>query len=856
MSIEGKLRIGKITGYPASVASRSHCRISISFPQNQFRLTNAISTDDTFDFDYEAQYTLENSNPYLLDRIISQPLKLTLFSVSADTRHQTPAFEFQLYLDSLLLEQKTEISADLIGKHCEKGEFDATITAPTLHIIFQIPEPLISQEDSQGSAILKLTVNDLKNLPNSIISSSLHPDDKIHTFDYNVSFKFPGDRIFQITSGVFNFDDPPFIEWNRSIRVFLPSSSVNALLEQGSKIEFEVWRVLNDEFFHFPITPPITNIFTGRAILDSSEITKPGQSYYTIELSVQKYENEEPIRAPDIALTVDYGESRKSNRTARKIGPKGTKRKGKRPITSKDKKQLKVLQTTFSELTDNDGFNGESKLSIDFQFSHALVLKPLVMLSQLKPSDLCKKIENTCAHKLSDAITEFRETVEILAGEISEAQRTLDECKQAAPDFSDDIITILNNMPSYHIALEKLRNSILYTFSEYSLARNSQSERELKILLSKLPIYLRDEIIKQLPQIYTPTKKPINQREFLIRESNESELIGHKNTAAEYLEELLAIDLNNAESWWIYSCLMYKHGNLRRTEECVRRGLSFDTNHLKLSILFASLLAAQERYVEAINFLNSKKFNEKIVDVVIYILKGLANLPVQQLFDENDSPLSYASELMDIEDVIFSEQLIAHEQILKGETAEVLLKFGQLQYKMHNFPKAISFLTRSISLEKTSDALLLMGHVEYERERFEDAAKWFEQGLELRFEQEAAIRLGFIYLDMDENLKAENILFQCSPQSALVLLGLGIAAVRMEKYKQAEELLNQATVVNYRNPEVWGYIAILSDIMERPDEAMHALEMTKKWRLENPKIIKLLKERFGEEDEDTQIDDY
>lgn len=843
--MEGTLRVGTLTGYPASVATRSHCRLSVVFPlENTPRLSSAIQASEEFDFQYESVFSIDSSNQTVLDSLIAEPLKITLLSVSADTRHQTPAFEFQLYMDSLLIHRKTVIEADLIGKHIEEGEFDASVTAPTLHLSFEVNEPLIDQETAHGSAILRLKVEDLHSLPNAIISSTLHPDEKIHPFDYFVAFRLPCGRVIQLNSGSFIFEDPPIIKWEGIIRVFLPASSVNAILEENSEVLVEVWRDLNEDFAHFPLPDSISALVNGRGNFASSEFTKPGQSHYVSEIPLRKKNpEEEPIRAPDPAQIAEEPDPKRGRGGARKISSRSNARKKqKRPVTAKDKKQIKVLQTAWQELTDTDGFNDQTQLSIDFQFSHALVLKPLVPHPTIKPSQLCHKQTELRSHRLEEATREFREAVEKLAQEIVTAQKERQDCQLAVPDFPDDLHPLLNKMPSYHIALEKLSIAISYTFSEFSVAHEAQSETQLQTLLNILPMYLHDELGKQMPDIFIPSRKPIDKRTFLITESEEAELMGRQNAATELLEELLAMDLTDAESWWLYSCLMMKHGDLARAEECVRRGLTCDPNHLKLSILFASLLTRQEKYIDAIDFLNAAHFEERIVDVVLSILKGLANLPSKPAIEEGESSLDFANELMELMDVVFAEQLIAQEQMAKGETAEVLYMFGRLHYYLHDFPKAVSFLGRAVALDATADALLLLGHVEFERNRYEEAAHWFDQGLEMRFEQGAALRQGFIYLKMGEFLKAESILFQCSPQSASVLLGLTIAAMNMEKFKQADELLNYATVINNRHPDIWAYLAIFSNKMNRPEEAKHAAQMAKKWNLTDPDLIQQLKD--------------
>ena len=840
MTVEGVLRVSTVTEYPISAAQKNYCRVSVVFPDNQPRLSNGVPASEKFDLGFETTYTIDTTQPNCYDILIAEPLKITLQAVSADSRHQKNAFEFQMYLDQCLIQRKTSISADLIGKHCEDGEFDVTIPAPSIHVSFDLKEPIISEEDATGSTIMRLKAEELKNVPKAIIISTLHPDDQLHPFDYNVAFRFPCGRIIQLPAGKFTFTDPPSVKWDGVSRVFLPASSVKAILEEGAYVDFEIWREVNEDFSNFSINDTIAPLVNGRGRFYTADFTKPGQSHFLDDIQIVKSEGQEPIRMPEIPAKEDP--KNKSNKS-KKPSSRSSQRRPKRTPTAKDKKQIKVLQQQWAELTPADGFDGNSMLSVDLQFSHALVLKPLVPHPTIKPSDLIHRPAETRAHRLEEATIEFRKAVARLTNEIIAAQKERQEYQLAVPDFPDDLQPLLQKCPSYHIALEKLRIAISYTFQEFAIAHNAENDAQLQDLQDKLPFYLHDELVRQMPDYFIKPKQPPELSDFLIRESNEAELMGRPEAATEFLEELIALDLTNAESWWLYSQLMLKHGELSRAEECVRRGLTCDPNHVKLSILFASLLTRQEKYYDAIEFLNSAHFKDREVEIALSILNGLANIPnPKPTLNDDESPLEYAHMFMDLSDVVFAEQLIAQEQMKSGETLEVLLAFGRLHFLLHDLSKAVSFLTRANQLEKTPDGLLLLGHVEFTRGRYDDAVPWFEEGLELQFEQNAALRLGFIYLKQKEYLKAESYLFQCSPQSASVLLGLGIASVALEKYKQADEFFNRATAINHRHPDIWAHIALFSKKMERDEEAEHAAQMAIKWNLRDQNLLQQLKD--------------
>lgn len=839
MSVKGVFSCQGVTEYPVSAASRTHCRVQVIFPGTQPRLSNPIQAADNFDLEYETEYEIDTLRYNAYDKLISEPLKITLFSVSADARHQTAAFDFSFYLDELVLQSKTEIQADLMGKHSEEGEFDVSIPAPSLHFSFVLDQPVISEEASSGSAILKLKAEELKPLPPSVLAGTLHPDDQVHPFDYFVSILFPCGRIIQVPPGSFIFSEPPVVKWDQSLRIFLTTKTVDALIEENSVVNYEVFRALNEDYSHFPITDCDKHLIIGRGKILSSEITKPGQTRFHDDLPLEKYQDEELIRPSEEPPTPDATDA-KGNKAAKKAPPKPKPKKVKKPITAKDKKQFKTINSGLSDLTSQDGFDGTQKVTLDFQFSRPLVLKPLVPHSQKKPSDLRPRSSPSTNNKLNDSTAEFREILQKFYNEIVIAQKARQELQLQTPDFPDDLVYILNRNLSYHSTIEQLKSSISKVFSEYVVSHNPQSENDLRNLQAIFPMFLNDEQFCQLPDIFIDSNKPGIHPEFLIKEAKEAFLIGEIDQALEYYIELLALDLTNVDSWWKYSKFLLRNLNYFSAEETIRRGLSLNPSHLKLSIAFASILTRQEKFREAINFLQSGHFEQEIIQIILKVLSGLANVPIDGLDKEIENPLVHAQYLMKMEEVIFAEQLISLEQVRQGETAEVLAAFGQLYYHLKIFNKAVSYFIRSSTLDNNMVSYLNLGHVEFERKRFKEAIKWYEQGLQNFFDQLSTLRLGIMYLKVGQYLNCEQTLFQCNPQSSTVLLGLAISAEKLGKDKQADEFFNQALVINFRKAEAWAHYALFCLKLERQEEAEHAASMTLKWNLRDDELQKEL----------------
>jgi tetratricopeptide (TPR) repeat protein len=712
----------------------------------------------------------------------------------------------------------------------DESDLDINVPAPSMQISFRVSDFLVSAEDSAGSAIVRLRIDSIRSVPKAVTAATLHWDEKVHPWDYGIAVRFPGGRVVQLGVGSFVFDEPYQLRWDGSVRLFLPAGAVREILKEGSAIELEVWRDLNEDFQGFGLTDTAVALTTARGELSSSDFTKPGQSRFVGEVAlITREPGRESIRIPDSAKVEDEVETKKVGGklvVVKKTPARAStvRKKPKRVASAKDKKQVKVVQTALAELTDADGFDGKQLLSIDMAFDHSLVVKPLVPKATRRPLDIVgERTKVTGAgHHLGGASAEFRTVIHDIGSEIAVAQKVRQERQLRDPSYPEGLQHILDASTSWVTSQERLKNAMTEVFRELCVARAASTEEEMVTLRQALLVYLQEQVQQEYTDIFPDAKQKGDERPFLIAQSEEAESCGQPVMAAAFLEEVLALDLHDAESWWLYAHLQLKHNDIGRAEECLRRGLTCDPEHVNLGLGFASMLARQQRFHDAIAFLKPlPAADEFLGKVALDILHSLANLPNpdQPLKLSDEELVSTALAFLDLGDVVFSEQLIAQLQMRNGETAEVLFLFGKLFHQLGDRAKAASFLKRSIDLDHSGKALIELGDVDFERERWSSAVSLYTVGIEKTPNLAASSRLGQAFLALGRAKEAEAVLATCSPQSANTLLNLALAAIGLGKLRQADELLARASVVNPRDPRIWITMGELMAKLGRPEDA-------------------------------------
>ncbi|EGR33947.1 tetratricopeptide repeat protein [Ichthyophthirius multifiliis] len=160
------------------------------------------------------------------------------------------------------------------------------------------------------------------------------------------------------------------------------------------------------------------------------------------------------------------------------------------------------------------------------------------------------------------------------------------------------------------------------------------------------------------------------------------------------------------------------------------------------------------------------------------------------------------------------------EFVFDNGTSKVQLINCQIQLFKENYGECLNIVNKLLVKNKNSlDVQMLKANICYLSDKLYECEEVFLKALKLRGQKNQSyfnpivfLRLGSIYLQRKSWGDAKKIFAKSvdnKPNSSLSWLGLGIACLRLNEKKEAEEALTQSNIYDSFNGEVWGYLALL-----------------------------------------------
>ncbi|XP_059899469.1 cilia- and flagella-associated protein 70 isoform X1 [Gadus macrocephalus] len=195
------------------------------------------------------------------------------------------------------------------------------------------------------------------------------------------------------------------------------------------------------------------------------------------------------------------------------------------------------------------------------------------------------------------------------------------------------------------------------------------------------------------------------------------------------------------------------------------------------------------------------------------------------------------------------ELLSSDGGLTHGLTTAYCLAAAKLQMLSADYCSAAATLKGALAnTSKEPEAWALLGHCSYLSGDRAKARQCYQRCLEYQRQPEDThpvfLRLGSIYLQEGKFQNARTIYLQAcsSSPSCLTWLGLGIACYRLEILSEAEEALTEANTLNNMNPDVWGYLSLVSLKIGRRLEAEQSYKYAVKLNLQDEPVLREIKE--------------
>jgi tetratricopeptide (TPR) repeat protein len=165
----------------------------------------------------------------------------------------------------------------------------------------------------------------------------------------------------------------------------------------------------------------------------------------------------------------------------------------------------------------------------------------------------------------------------------------------------------------------------------------------------------------------------------------------------------------------------------------------------------------------------------------------------------------------------------------------------------------------SVTSKQVGDILLRKSFNSFMNQRFYEAEEFIFSAIKndpKLTDFSVLLRLGFIYLKRESIEDAYTVLSKaCSvnSKSALVWMGLAVAALSLDRLEEAESSLRMANVLDPINSEVWGYSILLALKDDRKiDQSLTMLEKYLNLPIENLEVLNTIGEVLMNLDYDIQ----
>lgn len=353
------------------------------------------------------------------------------------------------------------------------------------------------------------------------------------------------------------------------------------------------------------------------------------------------------------------------------------------------------------------------------------------------------------------------------------------------------------------------------------------------------------------------------EKQLFLKRALESEQRNDLKKAAEFFLQLIAYAEEHAQeigsydhyAWYEYALYCCRQKEFQQAGEAFRQCLSISPNYLPALQAYGAMLTELTDFSAAEVMLKAavkdemeeeepkSKFSEITHGILALFFRvngedetgrmtAFELLTAQQRSEDTNADVSTccintASYLIDLKLVKLTDEAIklsktnrkSGTSMSKEHRISLRLSQAKLSLLLENKEHTAAYLKEASEIDRTTaDAWYYLGNLNRDMGRQEDAlrnytaALQYEKNLHARNLLPLYMNLGELYLVTSDPENAKNVYLRgCERKipSVSMWLGVGIACMRLEDWKAAEQALAEANTLESTNAEVWGYLALL-----------------------------------------------
>jgi len=455
----------------------------------------------------------------------------------------------------------------------------------------------------------------------------------------------------------------------------------------------------------------------------------------------------------------------------------------------------------------------------------------------------------------------------------------------------------LNTSGKYFALKEQMKYFVVKIVREkYMYTKDFENHDALQEFISVLYRGLLDHMNVGLNKFLSTeetadTPKPVTDNATLYQFAKEAEVMFRYDVAATYYQERIARSKSDCQCWLDYGVFCLLIQDIQKAEECFKEVVSLNQTHL-IGILMNGIscllheeydvageffevatythpnellawtlhglyysgientILSERSFSEAKKLLNQLNIKSKSSDAeLVSEMENLQleNKPLTEDVKYKSIFLITTKFLLERRALQMAERALSHELVSKQQGPKVLYLqlLAQLQIEKKLYSEALQNLEEALTLKHDSpDCWSLKGHIYYILQEYSQAKDCYERCLAYAVDAEnidaVYLRLASIYYDVqkeyDHSKRTYLKLCTRSP-SCITWLGVGKSCYRLHQLVEAEQALNEANILENKNPHVWAYLALLCLKKERHLEAEQCYKYAYKLGVSTDEIL-------------------